>query len=525
MRDMRRGMNGTRPLTMDTPPVTRGTRRKPNPASRRNRTTSNRRTGAATTRVITITSSSGREITMSTEARVAALAQILLAASCASSAPRTNSAHVAQLSRAALTESPSRGDDRAAAEEIHDLLGRPLTADSAVRVAILNNRELRAATHEIAATRGRARQDGALPNPSFQFDLRRPVAREKDFLVEYDLTHALLAPLRSAPGEAEVEAEQLRAAGAAVELGYRVRTAFFAHQAEQQRLAVANRMLDALAAGRDAARALFRAGNVRELDVVAQEAAYEGARASTAEIELEMLERREALQRLLGLHGGATAWTSSPELPAPEKPPGTEDVEAQAVKASLELAELKRRLDAIARRTRLARAEGWIPDVKIDAHAEQDDGRWETGGGATIAIPLFDRRQGALAAHEAEFDAARERYEGTAVEIRSAAREARDRLDSAFRRARQYRDVVVPARRRVVEHALLQFNAMQVSVFELLQFQRELLQAELAAADALRDYWTARAQFDALAGGARGADTATPRARASFPSTTVEGGH
>ena len=72
---------------------------------------------------------------------------------------------------------------------------------------------------------------------------------------------------------------------------------------------------------------------------------------------------------------------------------------------------------------------------------------------------------------------------------------------AAHARARHQERVVVPARKRVLEQALLQYNAMQVGIFQLLDAQRAQLDAELAAVEALREYWTAKAAFDALLAG------------------------
>jgi len=61
----------------------------------------------------------------------------------------------------------------------------------------------------------------------------------------------------------------------------------------------------------------------------------------------------------------------------------------------------------------------------------------------------------------------------------------------------------VPAQQRVVRETLLQYNAMQIGVFQLLQAQREELDVELAHADALREYWSAVAALRALLAGGR----------------------
>jgi cobalt-zinc-cadmium efflux system outer membrane protein len=457
-------------------------------------------------------------------------AAVLAAAACATASPREDLARVASLAQVPL---PARTAERPVAlepaDEIREILARPLTADDAVRVALLNNRELRATLREVVAARGRATQAGTLPNPAFEFDLRAPEDDEplqKDFLVEWELTRAIFARPRARAAEAEVHAEQHRAAAAALGLAYEVRAAFYAHQAAEQRLASTNRTLDALAAARDAARALFRAGNLRELDLASNEAAYETARADAAVVELELLDGREELQRLMGLHGKATTWRSSGPLPTvPDAPPGATDVEAKAVATSLELAELRERMQSLARRAGLVRAEGLWPDVTVDVHAEQDGTRWEIGGGAKIALPVFDRRQGDVATARAELEALEERYQGAAVDVRSAARIASQRSESTWRRARQYQGVIVPARERVLAATLLQYNAMQVGVFALLDAHRARLDAELAAVDAVRDHWIARAAEETLGAGRRAGDMRPTRAPRRVTGREAAGGH
>ena len=399
---------------------------------------------------------------------------LLVTAACATGSPRRDLSRVETLSPVPIpAQAVLEPVDAEPAEEIGDILARPLTADDAVRVALLNNRELRATLREVIAARGRARQAGTLPNPAFEFDLREPEDDEplqKDFFVEFDLTSALLTRSRGRVAEADVDAELHRAAAAALKLAYEVRAAFYAHQAAEQRLALTNRTLDALAASRDAARALFRAGNLRELDLASQEAAYETARADAALVELELLDGREELNRMLGLHGSATTWRAAGPLPAPEQTLApAPDLEARAVASSLELAELRERMVGLARRVGLTRTEGLWPDVTVDVHAEQDGDRWEIGGGAKVAVPLFDRRQGDAAAAQAELAAMQERYQGAAVEVRSAARSARQRSESTWRRARHFQEVIVPARERVLAATLLQYNAMQLGIFALLE--------------------------------------------------------
>jgi outer membrane protein TolC len=401
--------------------------------------------------------------------------------------------------------------DPVAAKDAERWLAEPLDAEAAVRVALLDNRDLRARLREIGIARGQWMQAGLLPNPRAEAELLPERNTRIELRVEYDLTRAVLAPLAAHAAAPDLEAARSRAAAAVVSLGYRVREGFYRLQASEQRLAISQRGLDALAARHEAAQALVDAGNVAELEVAAEEAAYERARVGVGRRELEVATERENMQRLLGLHGKATAWRLRGGLPPVADPPVLgDDLERRALRANLALRERRQRLEALARRAGWTRAAGWIPDVSVDVHGlhgDPDDSTvtpgsdWRFGAGVSLEIPLFDRRQGTAASLEAEFDALLERYHGLAVEVRSAAREVQSRVTSAHARARQYQDVILPAQRRVTEQTLLQYNGMQLGIFQLLDARQAELDVELEYTDTLREYWTALAELGALLAG------------------------
>lgn len=452
------------------------------------------------------------------------LALSLALGGCATGRISGDLAAVRRMTRVELPRELSQADVREeTSAEVRAILQRPMSPSDAVRVALSNNRALRATLRELGIPRGRLMQAGLVPNPSVMIDLRRSTDPSQplqiDFEVEYDLTGALLAPARASVASAELEAARVRAAGEVIELGYRVRTAVYRAQAAHQRLAIARQALDTFAAARDAAQALQNAGNRARIDLASRESVYQRERITVAESELEALAADEALRRLLGVSGDDAALTLTDALPA--LPAGERDgagVEREAIEASLELRETRARLEALARRTGLVRARGNLPEISVDVHAEQDNQFWELGGGVRLSLPIFDRQQGNLRAVEAEFDGLRERYLGAAIDLRSAARETLGRLRLAQARARQWRDVIVPARARVMDETQLQYNAMQLGVFQLLTARREQLDAALESVAALRDYWTAAAAMDALLAGRR-VDAAPLTASAGRAST------
>ncbi len=424
-------------------------------------------------------------------------------------------------------------DDRHIRGEVAHLLERPLDADAAVRIALLNNGRIHGRLRDLGAYEGRLIQAGRIANPTFEAELLPERNSMVELRLEYDLTSLVLAPLKARVAAAERDAARLEAAAAVLQLGYDVRAEFYDFQAAEQRLIVARQSLEAFATSRDAAAALLNAGNIPALEASTQIAAYESARVTVAEIELAVEEQREQLQRLLGLHGEATTWRRAADLPpAPEDTPPLVEIETRALEASLELETIRRRLEGLARRTGLSRVQGWLPEITVDFHSlsgnpeeERQESGWRFGGGASISVPLFDRKQGQTRAYEAEFDSLRHDYHALAVEIRSAAREARNRLVSAHARARQYEQVITPARRAVMEQTLLQYNAMQVGVFTLLEARRAQLDDQLGYIDRLRDFWTATAAVDALLAGKRVATTRRSANPAAWTAVADEGGH
>lgn len=431
---------------------------------------------------------------------------------CASTSIQRDVRDVAALTHVVL---PSVAQDDVRAESVDDtrkILNQPLDAEGAVRIALLNNRELRARLRGLGISRGALVQAGILPNPTVEAELLPERNTTLELRVEYDLTSLLMAPLRAGAARVELDAARYQVAGDTLTLGYRVRAAFYTAQAAERRLHVGHQMLDSLAAARDAAQALRKAGSTSERELVAQEAALERARVSNAKLELMVVKAREALTRLMGVHGAETQWALRGALAEPERELVIpEHFENRCVSASLELTASKLKLEALAKRAGVTRTEGLVPDVAADVHvlagdptAQQSaDKSWRVGGGLRVGLPIFDRKQGRTLSLESEFDAELERFYGKATDIRSAARELRAEVTSAHARARQFQTVIVPAQKKFTAETLLQYNAMQLGIFQLLEAKREELDADLQYVDTLREYWIARAAVESLMAGQR----------------------
>src|ERR1700712_2386597 len=105
-------------------------------------------------------------------ARTEALALLALLGACASGNIGSDVSRVRALTHA---EALPKGErvEHGKVETTNDkdarvLLGKPLTESSAVRVALLNNRDLRGDLRELGVSRGRLMQAGLVANPSFE---------------------------------------------------------------------------------------------------------------------------------------------------------------------------------------------------------------------------------------------------------------------------------------------------------------------------------------------------------------------
>ena len=124
------------------------------------------------------------------------------------------------------------------------------------------------------------------------------------------------------------------------------------------------------------------------LTLASQEAAFERARAMTAQLELQVASSREQLHRTLGLHGARIQWRLAGKLaPPPDQLKVPTQLETQAIERSLELAELRNRLTGLARRQTLNKTQGWLPDVSVNVRMGEIQGSTSFSG--TSSHPLM----------------------------------------------------------------------------------------------------------------------------------------
>jgi cobalt-zinc-cadmium efflux system outer membrane protein len=396
-------------------------------------------------------------------------------------------------------------DGPAIDDEVRALLREPLTAASAVRLALLHNHRVRATYARLGIARADLVQAGLLRNPAFDLDVRflESGGTDMEFGLSQPVLELFFRPLRNQLAAHRFAAAKLRVTDELIDLVFAVRRAVVQAQAAEQLVALHRRALAAAAAAHTLQLELHAAGNATDQALAIERLGETKARLDLAAAEQDAQLAREPLQALLGLHGAATEWTLAAELaPDPLADFDLTEVESRVVAASLDLAAHREGLNALAQQTGLDSWRGWFPELVLGPNGIRvPGGTFGFGPRLEGELPLFDTGATRRARSTAELQAGMHDHVQLAVELRAAARSHRDRASHLAARVRFLREVHLPQREAVVKATIQNYNAMQIGAFEVLAQQQQQLADERAAVETLRLLHMARLDLEQLLAG------------------------
>ena len=406
-------------------------------------------------------------------------------------------------------------------------LAEPLSAESAIEVALLNQPALQMRLAELGLAEADFVQAGRLRNPVFAYSNKRHAdVVEIERAVLINVAALVMMPLALDIGERRFAQAKLVAAADVVQTAGAVRQGWIRAIAAQERLAYDEQVMRAAEAASELARRMAEVGNFSKLAQLREQSFYADAAAALARSRHNALVERERLARLLGLPDGGGAFRLPPRLP---------DLPASALQEGIsEQVAMDRRLDvrlataeaeSIARSLGLTRTTRFINVLEVGYANTSATGESRADGyEIELELPLFDFGDAKLARAETRYRQALAGVADVAVTARSEVREAYSAYRTAFDLAKHYRDEIVPLRRQISDEMLLRYNGMLTGVFELLADARVQAATVAAAIDATRDFWLAESALQlALAGRSTGA---TPNlGRANAPAAPPADGH
>src|ERR1700693_2542051 len=109
-----------------------------------------------------------------------------------------------------------------ALQDARHLLRKPLTVDTAVQIALLNNRSLQATFEEIGLSTADLIEAATIPNPRFDLAIRFPDKPPSGTYIDYgaaiDFLSIIMIPLKKRIAKDQLEAAALRVGDATLEL-------------------------------------------------------------------------------------------------------------------------------------------------------------------------------------------------------------------------------------------------------------------------------------------------------------------
>jgi outer membrane protein TolC len=409
-------------------------------------------------------------------------------------------------------------DAAAVSARVKALLVKPLTASSAVQIALINNRALQAAYNELGISEAEMVEASLPPAPTVSF-LR--IVGSGGFEIERQIVQNVLG-LLTLPRRREIAEARFRQAQArAVEMT--LRTAMEAARS-YYRATAANELVRFLQESRlsaeavsDLAKQLGETGAMSKLEQAREHVFYAEVSGQVAMARLRQRGERERLIRALGLWGNDTTFRLPDRLTAlPPRPRSLTSIERDAVGRRVDLVIARMELDILALQLGLTRKRRFINTLeaagisKTEKDINPDTGEADKikrrGFELAVEIPIYDFGEARVRGAEETYMQAVNRLLERAVNVRSEAREAYQMYRGAYDIARHYEREVLPLRKIISDETMLNYNAMIKDLFALLAEARARISANSQSIEARRDFWLASVDLHAAIVGGRGGE-------------------
>ena len=392
-------------------------------------------------------------------------------------------------------------DSPPAEVDLHD----PITAEHAVRLALVHNPDIQIAYARLGLSRADVIAASRISNPTLSVKKLRPDAGGRAQIATalvQPFADLLMLPTRKRLARAEFEIAQREIAGELLDLAADVERDWYGYVAARQVSAMRGAVSEAANASAELAQRFYDAGNITPLNLALEKAAAAETRVAAANARADALRARLKLARAMGV-SASQAWEASENLPAPV-------MEEDALEVLGDLAR-RQRVDLDAAQRELAVREEtvgttrrfrWLGQLDLGVeHEREPDGSRITGPSLDVSVPIFDQGQAAIARAEALRDRARAQLAGLELSLANDVRGASEAIAVNREIVAEYAQALVPLREAVVARTQENVNFMFTGVFELLLAKREEYDTYEKYLESVRDYWLARVTLGRAIGG------------------------
>lgn len=390
----------------------------------------------------------------------------------------------------------STGELAVVSSRVEELLANPINVEDAVQIALLSNKSLQSSLYGLGIAESDVVQAGRLPNPRFSMLYAQ---NNGDYKIEQALTLNIFS-LFTMPKMLDIERqhfEQVKNEVAldVLRLAYQTRVAYFNAVAAKQHVEYSLQVKASAEASAELANRMERAGNWNQLELARERGFYADAVADVLNAKNKQLMSHEALSRLLGVPADKIKLHQRlPELPVAVS--DLKPFEESAFEQRLDLKAMRLETQNLAKRLGLAKITRLINVVELGP-ARVLEGRrgydYKKGVDLSFELPLFDWGSAKVARAEASYMQLVNRTAQMVGNAQSEIRAAHYHYAATYEIAKQYRDEVVPLRKKILDENQLRYNGMLVSPFELFSSARAQVDSVNIYITKLHAFWLAEA--------------------------------
>ena len=376
----------------------------------------------------------------------------------------------------------------------------PLTYRQALDLATSRNLGLAAARRQRAIREAAIRTARQIPNPDVSFEVTRDTPHEAlavDLPVELGGKRARRVDLAK---------EELTLADVDVQTELRVvrkelRQAFYSLVSADERMRLAESVLEIARRVRDAAQARFETGAAPRLEVLQADL---GVTRADTELELARSTRRASQatlnavldfppQQALAVAGSLGDGTGAPSYDA---------ALATALTSNVTLMSLDRQIAVEQRRTDLLRAERTPTPIFSVGGVFNSPNEFNAGlrGAVTVAVPIFTRNQGEIASSLATTSQLRAQRDATRRDVENNVFASVARIEAQRRQVDAYEQRLLPTARDLETLAEESYRAGRTSVLNVLDAQRSLRDVAREALQAMLELQLSLADLEEILG-------------------------
>ncbi|CUI16614.1 putative outer membrane efflux protein [Candidatus Protochlamydia naegleriophila] len=388
---------------------------------------------------------------------------------------------------------------------INKMANQKLSIDQAVQIALLNNPHVQAAFEEVGIAQADLIEAGLLSNPIFEGFIRYPdkkhLKSNTELSVMQSFLDLFLIPLRTKIAAAELQAVIYKVSHRIILLSFEVETTYYQLMAAHKKKTLLKMMIELAEVANQISLAQNRIGNVSDLDLNLRTAQYLEKTVELVEVEKEMIELRDMLNRLMGLSHDS-CWIIEDEFSfIPECELDLDCLEWKAFNERLDIQAARWEVERI--RRSFPTAEGWtFTDLQGGILTERDsDGIRVTGPQFAARLPIFNYGQAVNKRFMAQFRQAQADLIGLEIDSYAEVRKARNTLLVFRNQVIFYATKILPNQEQIVNSTEELYNVMGIGIYALLDSKRNQLQAYYNYYLALRDYWVAKVNLNKAVGG------------------------